>query len=749
MATGILTVALVFFSSRVQSEAQSINKRPRVGLALSGGGSLGMAHVGVLKVMEEAGLRPDVISGVSMGSIIGGMYSIGYSPDSLHKILRTTDWDFILSNKIPENKVIFTEKYNFNNSAMSLPVTTKKLKLPSGLINGQQIESMLSFYAWPAAQVNDFSKLPVPFTCVATDIKTIRIVEFTKGYLPDAMRASMAVPSIFTPVRIDTAILIDGGLLRNIAIGELKDMGADIVIGSYTGFHLYDVDELESMAGIMKQIGFLNSVTDYAVQKKMADVIIEPYLKDFSSTVFNNADSIIQRGYNAALPFRDLFRRLADSLDNIGPQPVPEYILDREFYRIDSIEIHGNDIISDEQITGVLDIHSGSLINKHLLKDKIELLYGKSWFEKVSYKLIPANESLILRIECIEKPNAIIYGSVHYDNGLGPGIILNLSVRNLLHTKNFFDFNSYISTYYRYRLKNTLFLDRNQKLGLTTLLYMDNTSVPVVAIRGEMGRIYRRHYKAEMSFDKSIGLNNMMNLSVSIESLDHIPKYISLLGLKRISYNYWSGEFHYYINSLDNKHFPRKGNISQFSLGTSKLYSGDVKTSRYENTFREDYPDDFLFKRAYRVNGNFRHYFPGGSGTTFSVNGAALFSFSNDSISSPNNYFFLGGTTAVTDRSVEMTGFHQNEIIIDKLAGIGFDAEIEIAGNFYLNLMTDIAVAHESGKDKSPTYLAGYGIGASYMTVIGPVRAGIMHGISSARRYFSGIKGYITIGYNF
>ena len=729
--------------------AQTVTSRPKVGLALSGGGALGMAHVGVLKVMEEAGLRPDMISGVSMGSIIGGMYSIGYSPDSLYNILKNTDWNLTLSNNISENKVIFTEKYNFDNSVMSLPISSKKIRLPSGLINGQQIESMLSYYAWPAAYISEFAKLPIPFICLATDIRTIRRVDFTSGYLPDAMRASMAVPSIFTPVVMDTAVLIDGGLLRNIAIGELKDMGADIIIGSYTGFHPYSADELESMTGILKQIGFLNSVHDYNEQKKMADVIIEPYLKGFSSTVFTDVDPIVQRGYKAALPYRDYFAKLADSLDNIGPQPELNNLLGRDSYKISRIDITGNDVYSDAQIEGLLDIRPGDLIDKDMIKEKIELLYGRAWFEKVKYRLIPKNDSLILNIECVERPNAILYGSVHYDNTLGPGIMLNLSSRNYLGTRNITELNSYISEFYRVRLKNTLFIDKNQKFGLTASLFSDNTLIPVITHREEMGRIHRRNISLGASLDKTIGLNNMMSLSVKYESLDHIPKYISSIGLERITYNYWTTEYLYQLNTLDNKHFPKTGNISHLLLGTSKLYSGTIKTTNFKNTYYQEYPDDFLFKRAYSISGSFKHYIPAGNNSTLSLSASGLFTLSEDSIMSPNDYFYLGGISSTTARSLPMTGFHPNEIITDKLACLGVDADIEIAGNLYLSLMTNIAVAHEAGTDNKLSYLAGYGAGAGYMSVVGPIKIGVMYGLSSTRRYLSQLKGYISLGYSF
>ena len=336
-----------------------------------------MAHVGVLKVMEEAGLRPDYITGVSMGSIVGAMYSLGYSADSLYKIFKDTDWDLVLSNNVPENKVIFTEKKFFNNSIISLPISSRKVRLPSGLINGQQIEKMLSYYAWPSATIDDFSELPIPFLCVGTDLITCSKVVIRNGYLPDAIRASMAVPSAFTPLKIDTAVIIDGGFVRNIAVSELKEMGADIVIGSYTGFERNSEDELQSITGILKQLSFFNSIIDFADQRKMIDYLIEPDHTGLSSMVFSNVDTIVQRGYRSAVPFREKFRRLADSLDRLGPRKPLKVIENREDYVFDRIEINGNYVIPDDQITGLMEIRPGIPVQRDYLSDQIDLLYGR------------------------------------------------------------------------------------------------------------------------------------------------------------------------------------------------------------------------------------------------------------------------------------------------------------------------------------------------------------------------------------
>ena len=192
-------LAILLFPALVQSQGSA--PRPKIGLALSGGGAKGLAHLGVIKVMEEAGLRPDYITGVSMGSSIGGFYAMGYSADSIAALFRLSDMDMILSDRIPENRIIFLEKKHFYNSMVSLPITREKILLPSGLIAGQQVESMLSYYAWSAANVSNFSELPIPFLCVGTDLLTGKPVLLTEGYLPQAIRASIAIPSIFTPVK--------------------------------------------------------------------------------------------------------------------------------------------------------------------------------------------------------------------------------------------------------------------------------------------------------------------------------------------------------------------------------------------------------------------------------------------------------------------------------------------------------------------------------------------------------------------
>lgn len=740
---------LLFFLTGTLTFSQPVNIRPKIGLALSGGGAKGMAHVGVLKVMEEAGLRPDYISGVSMGSIIGGMYAIGYSADSIHKILNSMNWDLSFTSIIPENKVIFPEKEHYNNSIISLPISSKRVKLPSGLINGQQIENQMSYYSWPAAGINDFSKLPIPFMCLATDILTGKIVELKTGYLPDALRASSAVPTLFTPVRIDTAILIDGGVLRNYAAEEVIEMGADFVIGSYTGFQVYSEEQLQSMPGIVRQLVFMNSREDFLKQKKLTDVMIEPVLRGYSSTVFTYVDSIIERGYKAALPYKEYFRRLADSINRTGVAKPAENILDRQFHSFDKIEVTGNKLYSDSQILGVLGIEPGKKIDKKSLSDRIDLLYGKTWFEKVKYRIMSRNDSLILSIECSEESNSMLYGGIYYDRYIRTGLVFRITFKDLISPKSLLDFDTFIGQYYRFRLTLLKFIDRNQKFGISTVLYSDNTHLPMLTFRNETGSIYDRTFYSRFSISKYLGLNHLMNASIIVENNTFIPDFVSRNHLKKLTYNFLTACYDYQVNTLDKKNFPDRGTLSYISAGTSKLLSGVIRTDYAKDTYRKADPGEFSFGRSYSFTGGVRSYFSVSKDLTISLKANLLYTIDADSTTSLYNTYYLGGVDVLAGKSIPLAGFHSNEIAVDKCAGIGADFDLEVMKNVHLTLMTDFFAANEIHDNEKFSLLAGYGLEAAYMSMFGPVRIGFMHGLSSNERYYNAVKGYISIGYKF
>lgn len=213
---------------------QNVTKDTKFGLALSGGGAKGFAHIGILKMIDSLGIKVDYITGTSMGGILGGLYAMGYNADQLKHTIYKMDWNRILSNKIPYNKVNISEKDEYDKYILEFPVVKGFPTLPSSYIEGQYMGEVLNTLTFNAKHINDFSKLRIPVQLTSSDIENGGLVMQKEGSLPLAIRSTLAIPAAFAPVYIDGKLLVDGGLDRNYPANEVREMGAGFVIGGYT-----------------------------------------------------------------------------------------------------------------------------------------------------------------------------------------------------------------------------------------------------------------------------------------------------------------------------------------------------------------------------------------------------------------------------------------------------------------------------------------------------------------------------------
>jgi NTE family protein len=406
------------------------SERPKVGLVLSGGGAKGMAHIGVLKAMEEAGLYPDYVTGTSMGSIIGGLYAIGYSPADIDSIARSMDWSRLLSNEIPMNQVAFEEKFYYGRYIMEFPFRNKKLGLPKGLIEGQALTLQLSNMTRPVHHISDFHDFPIPFVCVGANIETGRAQVLNSGLLPEALRASMAIPTFFTPMEIDSNLYVDGGLIRNFPVQEVIDMGADIVIGVFVSSGLESKENLTSMISVLSQAAFIMSAHDQEQQMKLVDILVTPDLEGYSTGSFYSADPIIKQGEKAGQEYFPVFKRLADSLSAIAPPHRVNRPVNPLTYKFKNIKIEGNRLVPEALIKGKLRIEPDKEFTIEELEKRITLLYGTLYFEKIVYSINPVTSTLTIKV--MESPRGSLKMAVHYDTENKAGILANLTLRNML-----------------------------------------------------------------------------------------------------------------------------------------------------------------------------------------------------------------------------------------------------------------------------------------------------------------------------
>ena len=267
---------LFFLFFIVSSILFSQQKQPKVGLVLSGGGAKGFAHIGVLKAIDKAGVQIDYVGGTSMGAIIGGLYAAGYSANQIEGIILKTDFLKLLRDKLPRNSETFFEKEFGEKTFISLPVNKGKIGLPRAISKGQNVLNLLLELLDAKDGNQDFSKLSIPFFCIATDVEDGSPVLLEKGYLPIALRASASFPTLLNPVEIDGELLVDGGIANNFPVTVMKRKGMDLIIGVDVEGRLFQKEKINSVVALLNQIMSFQMYRKSDEEIKKLDVHIHP-----------------------------------------------------------------------------------------------------------------------------------------------------------------------------------------------------------------------------------------------------------------------------------------------------------------------------------------------------------------------------------------------------------------------------------------------------------------------------------------
>ncbi len=434
--SGIAILILIpLFSSVLFAEPnQPIKKkRPKLGLVLSGGGAKGFAYIGMLKVFQEVGLHVDYIGGTSIGSIMGGLYAIGYSPEEIQKMIESQNWNALLKDEIPRKYVAYEEKEFLEHSIVSLPFSKRKVGLKRSMYKGQQINLLLNRYFSPAWNITDFNKLQTPFLCVGTNLFNGNAEVLRTGYLPMAVRSSMSIPGYFSPTHYNGMYLVDGGIVNNYPAGPLRQIGAQFLVGGDVQSGLKDtISELKSLTDIINQIVFFHAEEANTIADSLININIK-FKVPAGMMDFAKYDTIISYGESVARAHYDELKALADSLNAIEFVPIKEY----NTKPLDSLDIanviyRGNDKMS----LIYLDNYFGDFKNSRISIDELEYVitsvYGTRFFKYVFYSLEPTKDgraNLILDLE--EASPGYISASIHYDFDYHGSIRVNGIFRNI------------------------------------------------------------------------------------------------------------------------------------------------------------------------------------------------------------------------------------------------------------------------------------------------------------------------------
>ncbi|MFL5605933.1 MAG: patatin-like phospholipase family protein [Gemmatimonadaceae bacterium] len=435
-ATALLCLACsVPALAQGQGDATTLARHPgpRIGLALSGGGARGLAHLGVLRALERAGVRIDAIAGTSMGSLVGGLYASGYSAGDLERIALDIDWIALFDDTPDVAPMEPFAPVRGNTTLLSLPMHRGRIGLPSGVIAGQQVSELFSRLTWPVRSVRDFRKLPIAFSAVATDLSTGAAVVLDSGSLAGAMRASMSLPSVFAPAALNGRLLLDGGLSRNLPAQDARALGADVVICSDVSEPLLDGRDLHSIVDVLNQAVSFHGSESTLEERRRCDVYIRPDLTGLGYLSFDRTADWIERGDSATRLVAAQLRQLVSVTGGAAAPPRGIPPADRAR----PVLLKGATIVAATAeartfVAATLDLHRPPVVDPDRMKHATAPAYASGLFETVTYSVLDTDSGAVALIAAQgDNADRVDFG-FHYDDRYNAALLFNATMRHLL-----------------------------------------------------------------------------------------------------------------------------------------------------------------------------------------------------------------------------------------------------------------------------------------------------------------------------
>ena len=561
--------------------------KPKVGLVLSGGAARGLAHVGVLKALEEQGIHIDAIAGTSMGAVIGGLYASGYKIDELEKLALSIDWKDALSDAPDREDVPFRRKQDDRDFLIKQKLSFRddgSLGLPLGVIQGQNLSLLLESLLAHSSDIRDFDKLPIPFRAVATDIVNGEKVVFRKGHLPQVIRASMSIPAVFAPVEINGQLLVDGGMVDNIPVDVAREMGVDIVIVVDIGTPLRGRKELSTVFDILNQSITLMTRTNSEVQLaslKPDDILIQPALASYGTTDFGRSADIINAGYRAT---QILEKRLASLRQNPDASLAAARTSEERTPVITAIKIENDSKIGDSVIRYYIRQPIGEPLDLGRLQRDMGTLYGLDYFDQVQYRVARKGQDHTLVISARAKRSGTDYlrlglnlsDDLRGDSAFNLGASYRMNGINTLGAEwltrvQIGDQQELYSEFYQP-------LDAGSRYFVAPYINAQSQNVESILDNDPVAEYRLERYGFGLNVGRQIGNSGEIRLGVG-EAWGKANVRIGDQDLPSASFNEGFYDIKYSFDSLDNVYFPHSG--EDINLSVRQFEPGIGSDERY------------------------------------------------------------------------------------------------------------------------------------------------------------------------
>lgn len=692
-------------------------EQPKVGLVLSGGGAKGFAHIGIIRELEKAGVQIDYIGGTSMGSVIAGLYAVGYDSYQIEKLIKRTDFFSLIQDKIPRREKTYFEKTYVEKHAFTLPFNNGRLELPLGLSKGQNALNLLTELFAPVDSITDFSKLPIPFYCLATDIETGEEIILEKGSIPLAVRASSSFPSLVNPVDVDGRLLIDGGVVNNFPADIMKSKGMDIIIGVNVQGELVKRDAMTSITEVLGQIISFQIHSKTTEQIQNVDVHIQPNVKSYSLTSFNKTSEIIEEGLKEGKLYASVFKEIAKKQKT--KKQKKKLILKENFFLVDSIILKGNERYNRNYILGKLQLEEGDSVSYKQTSKKINTLTATNNFERIDYFFNNSVKGKRLTLVVKEeKIKSYLRIGVHYDEVYKSGVLLNYNYKKIFFSNDEVSADVVIGDNLRYDLQ--YFIDNGflPSYGLSSRFNTFSTNLTLnVAGVNKINLEYRdftTRFFTQTTLDKKFALGFGLEhkklrvktetiLTNNEETLFDDSNYINSFAFLK-------------LDTYNKKMYPTQGfNIDL--KGRWYMYSdrNDVlnKLSEGSNSFQQFSQLNGLFSGvfSFREKLSFQYFLE--AGFTFGDENSQVF-----------DYRLGGNNKNYINNFTPFYGYEIGALSNQSFLKTAIDIRYQFLQKHYASAFMNFARVEENAfdfEDIAGSRKTGYGIGYSLETLVGPV----------------------------
>ena len=719
--------------------------RPKIGLVLSGGGAKGLAHIGILKAIDSAGLKIDYITGTSMGSIIGGLYAIGYSADSIEKIARRIDWDLLLSNQSSMRAMIMDEKDEYGKYDVELPWVNHDFRFATGVIEGQELWLKFSQLFRPVYNIKDFSHFSIPFKCIATDVTTGEAVVLDTGEIVSALRSSMAIPSVFTAVSYGGRKLVDGGVVRNFPVRDVRDMGADIVIGSDLSGPPRTSEQVTNALQVLLQIAFFREAADTRTEIPLCTIYVHQPLDKYGMGNFGESNAIIDEGVKEGRRLYPRLKALADSLNAIyGPQEIVKNRLPPAGpVKISAHTVKGLKHTSEGFFFQSMDLENNLYYTANDLSRMVRRAFGTRYYTHITYSLVPQPDgSSRIDFEVEENPLTFAKIGLNYNQFSGISAILNLTSRDFFTPTSRSLLTVNVGQNFRVRAEHLQYFSRRANFSFRLSPQYDHFQITTYNNNYTEAGLYDQSY---FRMDGNFGYSTNRDLTIGMgsrwEYIQYLPSITSSLDFKGDN-NFLTSYFFIRSNTLDRPVNPRRG--FKFDAEADHVFEQNPRVQFFaSNQTRSDTSFSAVPYQRFLVN--FDQYLPLAQRYTLQAHlqGGLDLHYRNNVM----NEFSIGGMTDQFHNQVVFAGLREGTFYSASIAEGALALRYQLFNNVLITGKANVLFNNFITKSNfftTPDFLSGYALTFTYNFALGPLELSAMYCDQSRT-----VLGYLNIGIPF